>query len=77
MDGEGGVVEIALGLEAGLADEFFVFGLAIFGRLFAEIGEEADGLEIDVEDGVGVREQADGIGSGALAEEDGKGDGAE
>ena len=77
VDGERGVVEVAFGLEAGLLDEVFVFGLARLGRLLAEIGEQAHGLKVDVENGVGVGEEADGVRSGALAEENGEGNCAE
>ena len=74
MNGEGSAVQVALKLEAGLADELFVFRIAVLGRLLAQVGEQPNRLEIDVEDGVGVRQQADGIGRGALAQQDGGND---
>ena len=77
MDRNCGVVEVALKFESGLTDELFVFGLAILRRVLAEISEQADRFEIDVEDGVGVGKQADSVRSGALAEEDGESDGSE
>ena len=77
MNGNRRVVKIALEVEAGLADKVFVFRLAIRRRILAEIGEQADGLEIDVENRVGIGKKADGIGSSALAEKDGEGDGTE
>ena len=74
MNGEGGLVEIALELKAGLADEVLVLRIAILGRMLAEVGEQANGLEIDVEDGVGVGQQADGIGGSAFSQQNGGND---
>ena len=68
MNSECGVVEIAFGLETGFAYEVFVFGFTVLRRLLAEIGEKANGFEVDIKNGVGVGEQAHGIGSGTLAQ---------
>ncbi len=68
---QSGAVEIAFEFEAGLANELFVFRLAIWGRLLAQIGEQADGFEVDVEDGVRIGQEAGGIGRGTLAEQQG------
>ena len=76
VDGEGGAVEVALGFKASLADEVFVGGFALLRRLLAEVGEQANGLEVDVENGVGIGEEANSVGCGALAEQDRGGDGA-
>ena len=77
MDRESGSIEIALGLEAGLAHEVFIFRLTILGRLLAEIGKQANWLEVHVEHGVGVGQQADCIRRGAFAQEDGGSDSAD
>jgi len=70
-------VEIALKFESGLADKLFVLRLAILCRILAEIGEQANGLEVDVENRVGVGKKADGIRSSTLSEEDGETDSSE
>jgi hypothetical protein len=51
--------------------------IAVFGRMLAEVGEQADGLEVDVEDGVGVRQEADGVRSRALSQQNGGNDAAD
>ena len=66
------MVEIAFEFKSCLADELFVFGLAILGRVLAQVGEEPDRFEVDVQDGIGVGKQADGIGRSALAKEYGE-----
>ena len=71
---QGGAVEIAFEFEAGLANELFVFRLAILGRLLAQIGEQPDGFEVDVENGVRIGQEAGGIGRGALAKQQGGND---
>ena len=71
---QSGAVEIAFEFEAGLANEFLVFRLAILGRLLAQVGEQPNRFEIDVEDGVRIGQEAGGIGRGALAEQQGGND---
>ena len=61
------MVEVALEFEARLVDKLFVLGLPIFRWILAEIGQQANGLKVDVENRVRVGKQADGIGSSALA----------
>jgi len=58
VDGEGGLIEIALELEARLLDEFLVFGLAGDRRQLAGSVEGPNPLEIDVEEAVGAGQQA-------------------
>ena len=74
MNGQGGFVQVALELKAGLANEVFVLRIAIFDGMLAEVGEQADGLEVDVEDGVGVGQQADGVRGSALSQQNGGND---
>ena len=74
MNGQGGFVQIAFELKAGLANEVFVLRIAVFDGMLAEIGEQANGLEVDVEDGVGIRQQADGVRGGALSQQNGDND---
>jgi hypothetical protein len=45
--------------------------------MLAEVGEQADGLEADVEDGVGVRQEANGVRSRALSQQNGGNDAAD
>ena len=71
VNGQGGFVQIALELKAGLANEVFVLRIAVFDGMLAQVGEQANGLEVDVEDGVGIRQQADGVGGGALSQQNG------
>jgi len=77
MNGESGMIEIALGFEASLTNEFVVLRFAVLGRLLAKIGKQANGLEVNVEDGVCVGKQPNGIRSSPLAQQHGGGDGAE
>ena len=77
MNRQGGAVQIAFKLEASLADEFFVFRLAVLGRVLTQGGEQPDGLQIDVQDGVRVGQEAGGIGRGALADQQGGYDSAD
>ena len=55
MNRQGGFIQVAFELEAGLPDEVLILRIAIFNRMLAEVGEQADGLEVDVNDGVGSR----------------------
>ncbi len=66
-----GAVQITFELEAGLAREVFVFGFAILRDLLAEVGKQANRLEVHIEDGISIRQQADRIGCGALAQQEG------
>ena len=74
MNGEGCFVQIALELEAGLTNEVLVLRIAIFDGMLAEVGEQSNGLEIDVEDGVGVGQQADRIRGSAFSQQNGGND---
>ena len=74
---QGGAVQIAFEFEAGLAHEFLVLRLAILGWFLAQIGKQADGLKIDVENGICVGQEAGGIGCGALAKQEGGNNGAD
>ncbi len=58
MDGEGGLVQIALELKTRLLDKLLVFGLAGNRRQLAGGVECPNPLQIDVEEAVGAREQA-------------------
>ena len=71
MNGEGSLVQIALKLEAGLVDEVFVLRIAVLERLLAQVGQKPDGLKVDVENRVGIRQQANRVGRGALSQQDG------
>ena len=52
MQGDGHLVEVALGIDADGVDEFLILSRALGGlELFVEDG--ADGTEIDVDDAVG------------------------
>ncbi len=77
MNGKGGLVEVALELEAGLADKFLVLRIALLGRVLAQAGQQPNGFEIDVENRVGFRQEPDGIGSGPPAQQDGGDNSAE
>ena len=77
MNREGRLVQIALEFKAGLPDEILVLRIAFLRRILAEVGEQANGLEVDVEDRVGIGQQADSIGSRSLAQQNGRDDAAD
>ncbi len=72
VQGDGDLVEVALPVDAGGVDELLVFGDAA-GRLEVFVQEGANGLEVDIENAVGFREQAGSLRRGLGAQEDGEG----
>jgi hypothetical protein len=48
--------------------------IAVFDGMLAEIGKQPNGLEVDVEDCVGIRQQADGVRGSALSQQNGDND---
>ena len=72
MEGDGHLVQVALPVDARGVNELLVLGDAA-GGLDVLVEEGADGLEIDVKDAVGLRQQARGLGRGLGAQEDGHG----
>jgi hypothetical protein len=73
VDGEGGFVEVALELEAGLVDETLVFRIvADGGEVLARV-RLAGGAEVEIEKRVGAGQQAGGLGRRVLAQLDGEG----
>ena len=60
MEGEGNGVEVTLGDDAGGVDEVLEVGAALDGGL-VEVGEGADGLDVDEDDGVGLGEEPRGF----------------
>ena len=71
MNGQGGLVQIALELKAGLAHKVFVLRIAILDGMLAKVSDQADRLEVDVDDSVGIRQQADGIRGGEFSQQNG------
>jgi len=72
VQGDGDLVEVALPIDAGGVDELLVIGDAARGlEVFVE--EDADGLEVDEEDAVGLGEETGGFRRSFGAEEDGRG----
>src|SRR5208337_2177504 len=72
MQGDGDLVQVALPVDAGGVDELLVLGDAL-GRLELLVEEDAERLEVDVDDAVGFRQQAGGLGRSLGAQEDGDG----
>ena len=72
MQGDGRLVQIPLPVDAGRIDELLVLGDAL-GRLQILVQEVAEGLEVDVDDAVGLGKQPRGLGRGLGAQEDGHG----
>ncbi len=72
MQGDGHLIQVALPVDAGGVDELLVLGHAL-GRLQVLVEEGADGLEIDVDDAVGLGQQARGLGRRLGAQKDGHG----
>ena len=71
VEGDGGLVEVALPVDAGGLDELRVFGHAL-GRLQVGLEEGAHRAEVDVDDAVGLGQQARGLGRGLGAEKNGQ-----
>jgi hypothetical protein len=69
VDGERGLVEIALELKSGLLDKLLVFRLARNRRQLAGGVEGANPFQVDVEETVGAGEQAGGFRRSLLAQE--------
>ncbi len=69
VQGDGHLVEVALGVDADGVNEFLVLG-GVLGRLQLFVEEGADGPEIDVDDAVGFGQQARGLGRSFGAQED-------
>jgi hypothetical protein len=69
VQGEGCGVEVALGDDAGGVDEVLVVGAAGDGCA-VEVGGEAHGPEVGVDDGVGLGQEAGDLGRGVLAQPD-------
>jgi hypothetical protein len=65
VEAEGDGVEVALEEDAGGVDELLVFG-GVGDGLGVEVGGEADGAEIGVDDAVGLRQEAGSAGGGEL-----------
>jgi hypothetical protein len=72
MDGESSLVEVALELEAGIADELGVVGIYI-GQGILEQAGGAQGREVNVKVGVGGGQQAGGLGGVAASKRQGSG----
>jgi hypothetical protein len=73
VHGDGDFVEVALPIDAGGVDELLVVGDAL-GRLEVLVEDGADGLEIEVDDAVGLGEQTGGFRRGLGAQKDGDGE---
>jgi hypothetical protein len=73
VESDGHLVKIALPVDAGGIDELLVVGGAIGCLQVLEVGEGSDGFEIEVDDAVGLREEAGGLRRGLGAQEDGHG----
>ncbi len=71
MESDGGLVEVALPIKAGRVEELLVFGRAEDG-LEPGAKDGAERLEVDVEDAVGLREQAGRLGRSLEAQKDGE-----
>src|ERR1017187_9364280 len=71
VNGKGGFIQVTLELETGLADEVLVLRVPLLGRLLAEIGEQANRLQVDIEDCAGIGQQAYHVRSRAAAQQDG------
>ena len=69
---DGRLVQVALPVDAGGVDELLVLGLML-GRLHVLVEEDAEGLEVDVDNAVGLGQEARGLGRGLGAQEDGHG----
>lgn len=76
VEGEGDGVQVALGDDAGGVDELLEVRAAL-DRGLVEVGDGADGLEIDVDDGVGFGQQASCFGRSLGAEIQHRSQGAE
>ncbi len=72
MQGDGHLVEVALPVDAGGVDELLILGHAL-GRLQVLVEEGAEGAEVDVNDAVGLGQQARGFGGSLGAQKDGDG----
>ena len=72
VQGDGHLIQVALPVDSGGVDELLVLGHAL-GRLQVLMKEGADGLEIDVDDAVGLGQQARGLGRRFGAQKDGQG----
>ena len=70
MNCHGGLVQVALEIKAGLANELLVLGLALGRRRVAERGQAVNVAEVQVDDGVAFRQQAGGLGRGVAARQD-------
>ena len=70
LEGEGDGVEVALEDDAGGVDEALVLGAA-GDRGAVEVGGGAQGLEVEVDDGVGLGEQAGDLGGRVAAQQEG------
>ena len=68
MNGERGLVEVALELEAGVADELGVVGIYVCRSILEQAGG-AQGLQVNVEVGVGGGQQARGLGRVAASQQ--------
>ena len=65
MESEGDGVEVALGHDAGGVDEVLVLRAAL-DLAAVEVSGGAQGLEVGVDDGVGLGQQAGGFGGAVL-----------
>ena len=63
MERDGGLIQVALPINARGVNELLVFGDAI-GRLELLVEEGTEGSEVDVEDAVGLGQEARGFGRG-------------
>jgi hypothetical protein len=71
--GEGGFVEVALELKAGLVDKALVLGIvADGGEILARVGS-ARRIEVEIEEGVSPGQEAGGLRRGVLSQLDGEG----
>jgi len=72
VERDGRRIEVAFPVDAGGIYEFLVLRYAARGlEVFAE--ESANGLQVEVDDAVGFRQEAGGLGWGLRAKEDGEG----
>jgi hypothetical protein len=72
MEGDGDLIDVALGVDADVVNELLVLGDAVRRRELL-VRESADGLEIELDHPIGFREQASGLRRGLGAQEDGEG----